>query len=355
VVTSNDAPNSFPILRSKDLNHWEFVSFVFPEGSKPEWAADGEFISDYWAAEMHQVGDEFRVYFVARDKENLELCIGLAVSSSPEGPFIAAPHPILKGNIIDPHIFIKGPNITYLYWKEDNNDVWPGKLIELLYNHPHLVTSLFDKQEDQLTAVFIKTLWPWTSTLPPMERFLVLQVLIEVIIANFSSFYKRLSELLRTEHKSLHDDIKTVLQFMKTPMYAQQLSPDGLRFEGERIRILENDLDWEAHLVEGMWVTQHLDSYYLFYAGNDFSTDQYGIGVAIGKSPLGPFTKMQTPFLRSTTKWWAPGHPSIVTDTQGVQTMFLHAYFPGKAGYKEFRALLSTPLTFKEDEVLLGV
>src|SRR5215218_3222441 len=70
VVTSNDAPDSFPMLRSRNLMDWEFLGYVFPQGQKPVWASDGEGISDYWAPEMHRVNDEFRIYFVAREKES---------------------------------------------------------------------------------------------------------------------------------------------------------------------------------------------------------------------------------------------------------------------------------------------
>jgi beta-xylosidase len=103
-----------------------------------------------------------------------------------------------------------------------------------------------------------------------------------------------------------------------------------------------------------MWVTKQENRYYLFYAGNDFSTSQYGIGVAVANSPLGPFRKMEKQLLRSTDTWWAPGHPSLTEDPHGQQQLFLHAYFPEKAGYKQFRALLSIPVFFREDEVHLG-
>ncbi|HEX8376780.1 MAG TPA: glycoside hydrolase family 43 protein [Pedobacter sp.] len=354
VATSNDAPNSFPILRSKDLINWELVTFVFPEGLKPEWAADGAFVSDYWAPEMHLIGDEFRTYFVARDKETAELCIGLAKSSNPEGPFTALQQPLIRGNVIDPHIFVSDNGKSYLYWKEDNNDVWPGLLIEFLHQNPQFINTLFDTAEDQTTMIFIDTMWPWISSLQPMERFLAIQVLIEAIIADFTSFYTRLQSLALNESESLKTQIQLILENMKTPMYAQELSADGTTLIGERTKIIENNLEWEAHLVEGMWVTQHLDNYYLFYAGNDFSTDQYGIGAAVAKSPMGPFIKMEKPFLQSNTKWWAPGHPSVVKGLDGEHLMFLHAYHPGKAGYKEFRALLSVPLIFNGNEVLPG-
>ncbi len=81
VVTSNDAPDSFPLIRSRDLVNWECIGFVFPEGKQPGWAAVGEHVSDFWAPELHEVRGEFRVYFVARDRKTLELSIGMANSA----------------------------------------------------------------------------------------------------------------------------------------------------------------------------------------------------------------------------------------------------------------------------------
>ncbi len=353
VSTTNDSPEAFPILRSQNLVDWEFVRFVFPLGQKPLWAAEGELISDYWAPEMHQVGNEFWLYFVARDKHSRELCIGMAKASKPEGPFTSEDEPILTGNIIDPHVFVQENGTAYLYWKEDNNDVWPGKLIDLLLSQPELLPVLFPNQQDQVTASFILTVWPWARMLEPMERFLVIQVLIEAITSRYLECYHLLSHLLENHPTEVQEQIREVQAFMKTPMFAQQLSPDGRTLIGTRTKILENDLEWEAHLVEGMWISQQGDKYYLFYAGNDFSTDQYGIGVAIGDSPLGPFQKMQQPFLQTTAEWWAPGHPSVATGPDGKPMLFLHAYFPGQAGYKQFRALLAVTLRFERDKVLI--
>ena len=41
LATSNDAPDAFPILRSRTLADWELRGFVFPRGRKPSWAEDG--------------------------------------------------------------------------------------------------------------------------------------------------------------------------------------------------------------------------------------------------------------------------------------------------------------------------
>jgi beta-xylosidase len=140
---------------------------------------------------------------------------------------------------------------------------------------------------------------------------------------------------------------------LRTPVYARKLSPDGWSLVGERTKVIENDQAWEAHLVEGVWVSKHEGKYYLFYAGNDFSTDQYGIGVAVADSPLGPYSKIPRPFLSSTADWSGPGHPSVVVGPDGGPLLFMHAFFPGRAGYKEFRALLAVPVTFATEHVRL--
>jgi arabinan endo-1,5-alpha-L-arabinosidase len=351
LTTSNDAPDSFPILRSLNLVDWEFLDYVFPRGQKPAWAAEGEMVSDYWAPEMHQIKDEFRVYFVARDRHTRELCIGMARSASPEGPFLADAAPLVKGNVIDPHVFVAENGTSYLYWKEDNNDLWPGRLNDLLYHNPAFIPELFPEKEDQLTACFIHALWPWARSLEPMERFLAQQVFIEAVIARYATFYEHLENFSKGQPGQVQQEIRAVLAAMRTPVFAQQLSENGSELVGSPTKIIENDLAWEAHLVEGIWVTRQGRKYYLFYAGNDFSTDQYGIGVAVADSPLGPYQKMPRPFLQSTAAWWAPGHPSVVTGPDEKPHLFLHGFFPGQAGYKQFRALLSVPLHFEDHQV----
>jgi arabinan endo-1,5-alpha-L-arabinosidase len=354
VVTSNDTPDSFPIIRSRDLVAWEFVGFVFPEGEKPVWAADGKYVSDFWAPEMHQVRGEFRVYFVARDRKTRELCIGMARSTQPAGPFIAEPEPVLMGNTIDPHIFVEDAETAFLYWKEDNNDIWPSRLTHLLYEHPHFIVELFPEREDQITASFIQTLWPWIRSLPPMERFFVQQVLVEAVASNFTAFHERFNKLLDKQSTPCAlEQARAVLKVLRTPVYAQRLSADGLKLIGARVKIIENDQAWEEHLIEGMWLTVHRGKYYLFYTGNDFSTAKYGIGVAIADSPLGPYRKMAEPLLRSTNEWTGPGHPSVATGPDGETLLFFHAFFPRRTGYKEFRALLAVRIEFAAEQVLL--
>jgi hypothetical protein len=89
----------------------------------------------------------------------------------------------------------------------------------------------------------------------------------------------------------------------------------------------------------------------MFYAGNDFGTPAYSIGVAVADHPLGPYEKQVEPLLKSSRSWWAPGHASVAPGLDGQPQLFFHAFFPGSGGYNAFRALLTTPLAFSQHAV----
>jgi arabinan endo-1,5-alpha-L-arabinosidase len=352
-VTSNDAPNSFPILRSRTLDHWELTGFVFPEGKKPSWAEDGLNVSDYWAPEMHMAGGDFLLCFAAREKGG-SLAIGLARSSRPEGPFESDDTPLVSGGVIDPHLFVDSNGRTFLFWKEDTNDLWPSLLSAFLHDHAGMAEELFPLPEDQRTASLALVIWPWVRTLEPMERFLVQQVLIEAVVSDFSGFRQRLRLLLEGQlPEDMRQAIDGILTALRTPVYAQELDPQTHCLVGDGVVVLENDQDWEAHLIEGIWIEEHSGRFYMFYSGNDFSTPEYGTGIAVAPSPLGPYRKMESPLLRSTIEWVGPGHPSVARGPDGDPWLFLHAFFPGQTGYKKFRALLAVPVSFDRGTVTL--
>jgi arabinan endo-1,5-alpha-L-arabinosidase len=343
LVTSNDAPDAFPILRSDDLETWSLAGFVFPQGATPAWTLTGEGRGDFWAPEMHRVGDEFWVCFTAR-RQDRSLAIGLARSMSPQGPFVADAAPLLDGGVIDPHILLDRSGAPLLFWKEDANGVWPRLLAELLCERADLVDALFAALEDRLTAQLLVALWPWARGVEPMEQFFVLQPLIEAVTEDFTGFGERLRTAFGDD-PVLARAAWPILAAMKTRVHAQPIAPDGLGLTGERTLIVENDQTWEAHLIEGAWVSEHAGRYYLFYSGNDFSTHHYGIGAAVADTPLGPYRKTP-PLLRSTRQWSGPGHPSVAPGPDGEPLLFLHAFFPGQVGYKAFRALLCARLAF---------
>lgn len=352
IVTSNDAPETFPIYRSKDLRSWTPAGCAFPPGAKPAWALEAPGQADFWAPELHKVGEEFWLCFAAREHDG-ELSIGLARAGAPDGPYATDP-PLVRGGVIDPHLLVDEDGARYLLWKEDRNAVWPPKLAALLAHAPGLAPTLFEDERDQRTAALAAALWPYIEGASPMQLFFWLQTLIEAVVDDIPGFRQRMAAVLETLGPARAAEGREVLSAMCTRILGQRLSEDGRQLLGRPETVLTNDQPWEGHLVEGAWVTRAAGRYYLFYAGNDFSTADYGIGVAVGDHPLGPYRKGEGPLLRSTRHWWGPGHPSVAVGPDGRPMLFLHAFAPGRMGYKVFRALVAAAIEFAPDGVRLA-
>ena len=360
VATSNDAPDAFPILHSHDLKHWELQGFVFPANCGPAWAAQGRNVADFWAPEMENIGDEYWLCFTAR-RISKDLAVGLARSRSPLGPWMDNGEPLITGKPVDPkglgygpaqpqmsggvidsHIFVDPGGAKYLFWKDDRNSIWPRPLAMLLQAHPNLLSELFESAEDRRTAAFSAAMVDWVNLQRPMVRFFAMQPLIETALANWERVRSALVKFGLAG---------TILEAMTTPIRGQRIADDGRSLLGDGMIVLCNDLDWEGHLIEGPFVTRQEGRYWLFYAGNDFSTPSYGIGVAVADHPLGPYTKQGEPLLRSTNEWTAPGHASVAPGLDRTPQLFFHAFHPGTGGYNAFRALLTVGLRFDRNRV----
>jgi hypothetical protein len=359
VATSNDAVDAFPILHSTDLEAWTHKGFVFAEGEAPSWTAHGRNLGDFWAPEMAKCGNEYSLVYTARQRSNA-LAIGLAKAPHPTGPWKDLGQPLLDadavdtigspdsaglaqldGGVIDSHIFIDADGERYLFWKRDTNGVWPAPLARLLRGKPELIPAIFKSEQDRATADFVSKIEPWANTRRPAERFSLLRPLVEAVLGSWQDVRNTLAA---------HPEAESVVEAMSTPIYGQRLSSEG-ELVGEASIVLTNDQEWEAHLIEGPWITAQKGRYWLFYAGNDYCTPAYGIGVAVADHPLGPYSKQPEALLSSTKTWWAPGHASVAPSLTGEPQIFFHAFFPGTGGYNAFRALLTTPLQFTQHRV----
>ncbi|MEO5772939.1 MAG: glycoside hydrolase family 43 protein [Sphingomicrobium sp.] len=355
LATSNDAPDAFPILHSDDLRHWQHRGFVFPEGQQPGWTAQGRHVADFWAPEMIEAGDEYWLCFTARARNNA-LAVGLAKSRHPTGPWedIGRPliegHPVhsgaaaaggaelvMTGGVIDAHLFVDADGQRYIYWKEDRNGIWPAPLAALLRDNPKLIELLFEDEADRRTAAFAAASVEWASSRRPMERFFLMSTFIDATLASWERVKRVLIECGLAV---------SILEAMTTPIRGRRLAEDGESLMGDEVVVLSNDLAWEGHLIEGPFVTLQNGHYWMFYAGNDFGTSAYGIGVAVADHPLGPYVKQGEPLLRSVAEWTAPGHASVAPGLDGKPRLFFHAFHPGTGGYNAFRALLTAPLDF---------
>src|SRR5690606_12248963 len=117
MVSTTHVLPAFPIRTSTDLAHWTHTgSFVFTTENKPLWAND-----HFWAPELHRVGHRYIAYYTARHLQTNLLCIGAAVTSSPEGPYRDVGEPLISDHVpvLDPTFFRDDDGRQYLYWKAD--------------------------------------------------------------------------------------------------------------------------------------------------------------------------------------------------------------------------------------------
>lgn len=122
-----------PIMSSEDLTSWTLEGYGFKTGHYPKWAQKN---CNWWAPEIHKVGDKYVLYFCAREDRNGKFALGIAVSDNPAGPFVDTGQPVLVNDrvgLIDVSYFEDPKSkAKYLLWKEDRNDLNPQEPTPLL-------------------------------------------------------------------------------------------------------------------------------------------------------------------------------------------------------------------------------
>jgi beta-xylosidase len=120
-------------------------------------------------------------------------------------------------------------------------------------------------------------------------------------------------------------------------IWAQRLSPDGLRLIGEAVPLVRNDTHWEWRVVEAPAMVRSPGGYTLFFSGNHFGweADQrlsnYAIGYARCAGPMGPCTDapenpiLGSGFTRDSGCLSGPGHPTVIV-TSGRSYIAFHAW-----------------------------
>jgi beta-xylosidase len=125
---TNSSLGHLPVLRSDNLIDWTRVGDAMPVLAP--WVTAGR----TWAPEVAVHGpDRYVVYYTALDTKTQRQCVGRAVASSPEGPFVdESERPLIcqddHGGSIDASPFTDADGSRYLLWKNDGNaigvDTW---------------------------------------------------------------------------------------------------------------------------------------------------------------------------------------------------------------------------------------
>lgn len=98
--------------------------------------------------------------------------------------------------------------------------------------------------------------------------------------------------------------------------------------KGEPVQIIEPAESWEKKhvpITEAPWMLKHKKMYYLLYSGGSADSEDYAIGYATAKSPIGPFIKYSgNPIVKKGKGIFGPGHVSVTEDIDGTLWMVYH-------------------------------
>ncbi|OAQ40332.1 glycoside hydrolase [Pedobacter psychrophilus] len=264
--------NGFKCYSSTDLVNWKDEGVIYTNKQEKAWG-----ISAFWAPEVYEKDNNFYLFYSAQWKENptneLEnFKIGVAVSKSPTGPFIdVSGKPIFNPDypIIDGNVFFEN-NKVYLYYSR------------CCYKHP---------VESEVAT--------W---------------------AKEKGWYKEIEE---------------------SWVYGVELKKDFSGIIGEPVLLLKppvkqnKETEWESRSVtsheanrrwtEGSTLLKNNATYYMTYSANNFDGENYAVGYATSKNPLGPFTKsVNNPILQKKGDVTGTGHNSITWSPDGKEMLCVY-------------------------------
>ena len=159
-------------------------------------------------------------------------------------------------------------------------------------------------------------------------------------------------------HMFLDEDERYYLYYAEYPefgIYVQPMESPVLK-TGAPVRILGPGEPWEKRpypLTEAPWMVKHKGTYYLLYSGGGANTQDYAIGYATARSPLGPFAKYPgNPLFNKGNGIFGPGHASVIKDRDGNLWMVYHQQKDASKGWN--RIICIDLLRFDENGVLHG-
>ena len=267
--------DGFITYRSSDLVAWEEIPQVFDTHQEKAWG-----VNCHWAPEVYERNGKYYLFYSANWKENPDgdeerFRIGVAVSDSPEGPFLNlsdAPlfdpgYPVIDANVC----FDDEKGEAYLYYSR------------CCYKHP-VESSLSRKMKEKGIFQEIEESWIYGVALRP----------------DLSGTEGEPVLLLRPEV----DD-----------------SDPSTEWENRSVLSGEVNRRWS----EGPFVFKKNNLYYMIYSANFFGGSHYAMGYAVSEYPLGPYTKSSdNPVLQGNGIVTGTGHGMCTTLPSGKTVCVYH-------------------------------
>ncbi len=113
--STNSVAGTIQVITSPDRVHWTVLANALP--SLPLWASTGA----TWAPSVVELGTTYVLYFSALDRASGDQCVGVALSTTPQGPFTPTADPPVAcqtaiGGSTDPNVYLAPDGRPYLLW-----------------------------------------------------------------------------------------------------------------------------------------------------------------------------------------------------------------------------------------------
>ena len=270
-----DKYDGFITYRSSDLVSWEEIPPVFDTHQEKAWGTDC-----HWAPEVYERNGKYYLFYSANWKEDPNgdeerFRIGVAVSDSPEGPFInQSDSPLFDPGypVIDANVYFDDETgSSYLYYSR------------CCYKHP-VESALAERMRKEGVFEEIEESWIYGIALNP----------------DLSGTQGEGVLLLRPEA----DD-----------------SDPSTEWENRSVLSKEINRRWS----EGPFVFKQGGLYYMIYSANFYGGKHYAMGYAVSDGPLGPFVKSkENPVLQGNGTVTGTGHGMCASLPGGKEVCVYH-------------------------------
>ncbi len=275
--TDNDI-DGFSAYSSSDLSNWKFEGQVYKGNTGKTWG-----ISSFWAPEVYKKNGKFYMFYSAQWKHNptneLEnFRIGVAVAEKPTGPFTdISDKPLFDPGypIIDANVYFGDDGRAYLYYSR------------CCYKHP-VKSEIASWAKKKGWYKEIEESWVYGIEIKP----------------DFSGIIGKPRLLLRP------------------PV---SMKDKQAEWESRSVTAREANRRW----TEGSFTFKHGNLYYMMYSSNFFGGQNYAVGYATSRHPLGPYKKAaNNPVLEKNIgkggKVTGTGHNSVLFLDKGKMLCVYH-------------------------------
>jgi beta-xylosidase len=239
MVGTGGVEDGFKMYSSTDLEEWQDKGRIYQGNVDSSWC-----VANFWAPELYEYNGKFYLFYSAdwrnnpnNDLENFR--IGVAVSETPTGsytdlynrPMFDPGYPIIDANLLFED------DKVYLYYSR------------VCYENP-VESELAEWAREEGLYEEIEESWIYGVEMKP----------------DFSGVIGEPQLLLRPP-----------------------LSMDDEQAEWESRSVTSGEIN--RRWTEGSYIFKHDDLFYMMYSANYYAGENYAVGYATSKNPLGPFEK----------------------------------------------------------------